>query len=165
MQMFLFTVVLSTPGGADAMNNNWDAVARTAFSIDKPSYSEASKLWATRKLREHYFGSQLVGMDTLLNLANLYSDAGFIYGAKKTALLHAKYAPVYTTMLGFKGIWSVSFEYGFTEIISKHSNKHFMWIGHTRQLCFNCFQSSKIHMFYFTFRHDSRRYYISCCSD
>lgn len=110
----------------DEMNNNWDSVAQDAFIIDKESYSNASKLWATTKIREHYFGSRLVGNETLINLTNAYTDALFMYTAKKTALAHAKYAPVYTTMLTFKGIWSQTFPYGFTQVLGKYREKSFI---------------------------------------
>lgn len=111
------------PDAVDAMNNDWDNVASAAFLFDKESYSNASKLWVARKVREHYFGSKLVGNDTLLNLTDAYSDSTFIHRAKKTALAHAKFAPVYTAVLAFKGIWSQSFDMGFREVISKYLMK------------------------------------------
>lgn len=103
------------------MNAEWDSVAQEAFLINKSSYSNESKLWATTKIREYYFGSKLVGNDTLLNLANAYTDATFSHRERETALMHAKHAPVYITMLGFKGIWSHSFEYGFSQVIGTFS--------------------------------------------
>lgn len=120
-QLLLFVAVLNNPEAVDEMNRNWHDSASKAFLIDNESYSNASKLWATAKIREHYFGTKLVGNDTLLNLTDAYSDATFIYTAKKTALAHGKYAPVYTTLLAFKGIWSQSFAYGFHELISKNA--------------------------------------------
>lgn len=111
---------MSSQEAIDQMNQNWTSVAPMAFSFDKDYYSNTSKAWAAAKIKEHYLGEKLVGNDTLLNLANAYTDSTFMYTSKRTALSHGKHAPVYLAMLAFKGIWSQSFGFGFSELISKN---------------------------------------------
>lgn len=119
LNIFFYKAVVMNPEAAEQMNNNWDTVAAVACVLDKQSYSNESKRWATTKLREYYFGSKLVGNDTLLNLTDFYSDCGFTQSSRKTVLTHAKYAPVYTALLSFKGIWSQTFDMGFKTVLGK----------------------------------------------
>lgn len=109
--------VLSSNELTDSFNNDWDETIAVALCIDKESYSEQAIHWATQQLREHYFGTRLVGRDTLINLTNIYTDATFAHRTRRTALIHGKYAPVYTSVLAFKGIWSQTFAMGFKEIL------------------------------------------------
>ncbi|CAL8104261.1 unnamed protein product [Orchesella dallaii] len=108
---------LASPEVVDAFNNDWVNTAAKAFLFDKVYYKQSAKTWAARRLRKFYFGTRPVGQDTLMNFVNIYSDSQFIHRSRKTALTHAKYAPVYASVLSFKGIWSQAFGYGFRDIL------------------------------------------------
>ena len=103
------------------MNQNWRRVAPITFSygtdselIGDPERTDQ----VSDKIREFYFNNEEVSMANAQNLTNLYSDALFVRGIHKTALLLAKNTPVYTGMFTYiGGGYSTPSLFGITEVL------------------------------------------------
>lgn len=104
--MVILTAILRNDELQRSMNENWNYVAPITFLYDASNYpdlSEDTRDQISRQIRGFYFGQDKIGPERSTNLTNVYSDRHFNHGVTKTAILQAKYSPVYPYIFTYMG--------------------------------------------------------------
>jgi hypothetical protein len=100
---------------ANSLNSEWHK--HSPVLLDFEDLPEETRDEVASKIWKYYLGDKTVGMDTLYEMVNLFSDIGFFKPMEETALAFGKHMPLYMYLYNHHGEFGVA--QGFFRITMK----------------------------------------------